>query len=140
MNEWKIPEDLDEACINLCVAINKLPGVSTTGSCSGHGHSHYRIGLDMDLNSLGAITLARCTCPRYYNFFPGEMKINPVFRIEIRHTDIYPITFDLKGHIMNKDYVLWAPAERLAHVINLHIKEDFRIAKSYLKKMKDSKK
>lgn len=33
---WVPPTDLDPECLDLCVAMNKLPGVRTTESCCGH--------------------------------------------------------------------------------------------------------
>ena len=40
--QWVPPEDMDEECIALCVAMNKLPGISTIESCCGHGKYPYR--------------------------------------------------------------------------------------------------
>ncbi len=35
---------MDEECVELCNAINRLPGIETNGSCCGHGESPYFIG------------------------------------------------------------------------------------------------
>lgn len=35
--QWIPPSDLDKECLELCVAMNKLPGIRTTNSCCGHG-------------------------------------------------------------------------------------------------------
>jgi hypothetical protein len=40
---WQPPPDLDKECLALCVALNKVPGVQTIGSCCGHGRRPYRI-------------------------------------------------------------------------------------------------
>jgi hypothetical protein len=34
---WTPPADLDPEVKELCVALNKLPGIVTYGSCCGHG-------------------------------------------------------------------------------------------------------
>ena len=34
---------IDAPCINLCEALNRLPGISTIGSCSGHNRSCFAI-------------------------------------------------------------------------------------------------
>lgn len=35
--------ELDQECINLCKAINSIPGIETVESCCGHGESPYLI-------------------------------------------------------------------------------------------------
>lgn len=40
---WKPPADLDPECLELCRALNAMPGIMTTGSCCGHGRGPYRI-------------------------------------------------------------------------------------------------
>ena len=37
----KLPSDIDKECLELCVAMNKLPGIQTTSSCAGHGKTPY---------------------------------------------------------------------------------------------------
>jgi hypothetical protein len=58
--EWAI----DPECLALCVALNKIPGIRTTGSCSGHGEAPFRVWLSaQSIQSLYAIT--RCIDRRY---------------------------------------------------------------------------
>jgi len=35
--------DMDPECIELCKAMNLVPGIETSESCCGHGHWPYRI-------------------------------------------------------------------------------------------------
>ena len=42
--QWIPPSDLDKECLELCVAMNKLPGIRTTNSCCGHGDQPERTG------------------------------------------------------------------------------------------------
>jgi hypothetical protein len=36
------PDDLDKECLELCVALNKLPGIRTISSCAGHAEDTKR--------------------------------------------------------------------------------------------------
>ena len=40
--KWTPPPDLDQECLLLCIAMNKLPGIETTNSCCGHGDQPQR--------------------------------------------------------------------------------------------------
>lgn len=40
---WVPPADIDEECIDICTAINRLPGLFTIESCCGHGETPYWI-------------------------------------------------------------------------------------------------
>jgi hypothetical protein len=46
-NPWQPPVRLDPECLTLCVALNKLPGITTWSSCCGHGRAPYRIWFDV---------------------------------------------------------------------------------------------
>src|ERR1700677_1998355 len=35
--------DMDWECINICNALNELPGIQTTESCCGHGDHRFRV-------------------------------------------------------------------------------------------------
>lgn len=57
----------DPACVDLCVALNTLPGIKTTESCSGHGTQPYRVWFQVtDFTARGLLALSRFVCPRYY--------------------------------------------------------------------------
>ena len=42
------PPDMDPECVELCRAMNALPGITTTESCSGHGEFPYRVFFHAD--------------------------------------------------------------------------------------------
>ena len=87
--EWEPPADLDVECKALCIAMNRLPGIVTESSCCGHGKQPYRIWFRVtDFEARGLVTLARCTCPRYY---PSP------FTIKVDHGDVYQVGFLLEG-------------------------------------------
>jgi peptidyl-tRNA hydrolase len=46
-NSWQPPAGLDPECRLLCVALNRLPGITTWSSCCGHGRDPYRIWFDV---------------------------------------------------------------------------------------------
>ena len=43
MNPDNIDDIDDKDCIDLCKALNRLPGITTFESCCGHGESNYHI-------------------------------------------------------------------------------------------------
>lgn len=47
------PNVMDKEVINLCKALNKLPGIKTVESCCGHGQHEFRIWIvAKDLSNL----------------------------------------------------------------------------------------
>jgi len=65
---WQVPRGMDKPCLALCAAMNQLPGIQTTESCCGHGTEPFRIWFRVtDFTTRGFLTLARCTCTRYYD-------------------------------------------------------------------------
>jgi hypothetical protein len=90
---WKPPPDIDKPCVALSTAMNQLPGIQTTESCCGHGTEPYRIWFRVtDFAARGLLTLARCTCPRYYD--------SP-FKILLNHGDTPEgqVSFLLEGPV-----------------------------------------
>jgi hypothetical protein len=61
----KYPPNLDPELQDLCDAINCIPGVNTTGSCSGHGVKPLEIYMDVE-DPRGIFFLARCVSRRYW--------------------------------------------------------------------------
>lgn len=41
--QWSIPADIDPEVVDLCAAINKIPGVQTIESCCGHGSRPFKV-------------------------------------------------------------------------------------------------
>jgi len=136
--KWIPPSGLDIACLNLLVAMNALPGIKTRESCCGHGNSEYRIWFKMDdARSLGAITFSRCLSGRYYNYAPGELRLDPQWRVYLADTE-GPVGFLLEGKPMIDDTRggrLHKPAEKLATNLQEHIAEDFKMARYALSQM-----
>lgn len=88
---WTPPSGMDSEIIDLCVAMNALPGIVTVESCSGHYRDPIRVWFALDYTEdyhRGLLLLARVTCPRYA---PSG------WRIEIYHDDVRPLAFMLEG-------------------------------------------
>ena len=55
---------IDDECLEICYAMNSLPGVSTIESCCGHYKDPYRIWFKCT-NSVSLAILSRVVCRRY---------------------------------------------------------------------------
>jgi hypothetical protein len=119
---------IDKACEALVAALNLLPGVETTECCCGHGKEPFRIWLRMDSAELGAVVLSRVLSGRYYNYAPGEQRLDPVWRLYLGDTEAYP-KFVLEGKPMPGDDESYEPAVKLAANINEHVEEDYATMK-----------
>lgn len=74
---------MDEHCVELCDALNALPGIETTQSCEGHGKDSFRVYFDVDRSVSppeGLFFLARCTSHNYWRY--GHL-----WSIELRSAD-----------------------------------------------------
>lgn len=114
---------IDEACVNLCVSLNALPGVTTVESRCGHGVDPFRIWLKFTetMQSLGAVTLARCLSGRYYTYAPGELRSDPEWRLCMGDSD-GPVIFRLEGKTMCDGIGLHPPAEKLARNLSEYVR------------------
>ncbi len=111
---WRPPKGLDPEVRALCVAMNRLPGIATVESCSGHGKTSFCIWFHVtDFTKRGLLTLARSTCPRYYST-PFEIKLN--------HGDLVhsQVAFLLEGPKGSRSF---RGAERLAAIIMNHVRD-----------------
>jgi hypothetical protein len=110
MRRWKPPKDLDREVRALCIAMNRLPGIKTSESCSGHNKKPFRIWFEVtDFKARGLLTLARCTCRRYY--------ATP-FEIKLDHGDFCQVGFLLEGPKGS-----FREATKLARVLVEHVED-----------------
>jgi len=119
-----VTEGVDGACVELCKMMNLLPGIRTTESCCGHGKTPFHIWFYMDTNLIGADVTARCLSGRYHNYFPGELRSDPCWRVYVADSDA-ECRFVLEGKQMAEDADLYEPAEKLAKNIKKHVDENF---------------
>jgi len=61
----RLPKDVDGPCVELCKAINAVPGLKTTSSCCGHGRGPLRIYFTWE-HELDLMVLCRANDRRYY--------------------------------------------------------------------------
>lgn len=61
------PADIDSEVIDICDALSCIPGVTTVGSCCGHGKSPLRVWISLR-DPLGAFFLSRCMSKRYWRY------------------------------------------------------------------------
>lgn len=59
--------DMDPEVINICNALNSLPGIKTSESCSGHNKEGIRIWFTVT-DFVGLFFLSRCINNRYWKF------------------------------------------------------------------------
>lgn len=103
---------MDDECINLCAALNKLPGIETYESCSGHGEAPFRIWFNVnDFDNRSLLLLSRLMSCNYYLFnLQG-------WSIKLDHKDINPqMSFLLEGPAIPS-----CNADELAKKIEDHI-------------------
>lgn len=110
---------MDKECIELCDAMNALPGIQTIESCCGHGNSPYRIYFRVAKDDdRGLFFLTRCVDMRYW-------KYGYLWKIELCVGDVFkdyrlPIIYILKS-----DPIIGLDAYKQAHSLvgnmNLHI-------------------
>ena len=103
-------EYMDQECVDLCNAINEIPGLDTVSSCCGHGkHDMWvwlRAATPRDL-----YVLSRCIDKRYYGSLCH-------WTLEVSSDDQItgnPVSFWLKSHTVGYD--AYAEATKLAGAI-----------------------
>jgi len=109
---------MDKECIDLCNAMNSLPGIETTESCCGHGASPFMIFFRVHDSKEGLFFLTRCADRRYW-------KYGYLWTITLKVGDMYengylPINYILSsGPIVEED--AYAQAQDLVRNMNYHL-------------------
>ncbi len=95
----KYGEEMDPEVVDLCNAMNSLPGIETFNSCCGHGKNPFHIWFEVDPNKdprlQGLFFLTRCVDHRYWAF-------GHIWRIELSVGDMY----DHADQILPTHYLL----------------------------------
>ena len=98
-------KELDEEVVELCKAMNKVPGIKTTESCCGHGKDYFRIFFTVDsIETLNHFMWAGCY--RWWNWRNG-------FRIQIYDGDVNRDSGILKLQL--ESYKIGEPAYKEAY-------------------------
>jgi hypothetical protein len=109
---------MDDDVLELCNAMNALPGIETTESCCGHGCEPFSIYFKVKKDEQdGLFFLTRCVDRRYW-------KYGYLWKIELCVGDMYdgtlPITYILSsGPIVGED--AYTQAHDLVENMNDHI-------------------
>ncbi len=111
--------NMDPEVVDLCNAMNALPGIVTTESCCGHGCSNFSIFFRVVDDERGLFFLTRCVDRRYW-------KYGYLWKIELSVGDsMYkdghrPITYCLhSGPIVGED--AYEQAKDLLENMNDHL-------------------
>ncbi len=93
---WGSPNDIDPEVIDLCRALNSLPGIATVESCCGHGERPFQVYFKArNLDVLRPVAYWTSAC---HSGYPGWQVI--------ARTDcgMAPITFILEGPVGAEGY------------------------------------
>ena len=120
------PKDMDKECIPLCDALNKLPGIRTTYSCSGHGQRRKKHRKNFiiffrpdNFESLFLVSRYLCSCPTGDIFSEWEIKVIS------RGFPRGHVGFLLSTNLIGKK--AYESANRLAKIIENDIKKSKRM-------------
>jgi hypothetical protein len=117
-NHYMYDGFMDDEVLELCNAMNALPGIETVESCCGHGSGPFRIWFKVAKDEQdGLFFLTRCVDRRYW-------KYGYLWKIELSVGDMYdgtlPITYCLSsGPIVGED--AYTQAHSLVENMNDHI-------------------
>lgn len=95
----RIPADLDPECVKLFEALNRLEGITTTGSCCGHDrHPYWFLFQVRNLSCAGLSMLLRAIDPRYGACMPN---LRGGWQVALAQNDLpeCPSFFCLQGNV-----------------------------------------
>lgn len=95
-NNYKYEGKMDEEIVELCNALNALPGIYTIESCSGHGEKPIQIWFKCDGDMEGLFFITRCVDNRYFKYGRNWM-ISLEVADTMRDDGILPTIFMLKS-------------------------------------------
>lgn len=109
---------IDDEVVELCDAMNALPGIETKDSCCGHSSSAFMIFFQVT-SEVGLFFLTRCVDVRYW-------KYGYLWKIDLSVGDLYktgwprPVTYLLhSGPMVGED--AYKQAEDLVRNMNYHL-------------------
>lgn len=115
-------EFMDAECVDLCNAMNSLPGIVTMESCCGHSSSPYQIFFRVTDSKQGLFFLTRCTDHRYWKY--GYLwKIELIVGDSLYEDGELPITYLLTSEPIVGDDA-YAQAQDLLDNMIHHLNHD----------------
>ena len=106
-----LPKDIDPECIELCNAMNEMPGIETISSCCGHG----KIPFEIDFRAKSLENLPALL----YWFSACHSSIHGWEVIASTDCGMSPVVFNLRGNIGLNAY---KEAARFAELIRIYLK------------------
>lgn len=116
--KFKYPGSIDPECIDLCDAMNSLPGIHTIDSCYGHGINRFSVFFKCT-NQAGLFFLTRCVDHRYWTH--GEQWLIKLSVGDTIDEHGLPVTYEISsGSSVGKEAVIQAYSliENMLHHLN----------------------
>lgn len=117
---------MDKDVIELCDAINALPSLHTTESCSGHGKRPFQIWIRCDGKSMqGLFFLTRCVDRRYFQHGWGiYLEVSDVFKDGILPTNFVLGSTNSWSNEKIKGKKAYSQAKDLVKNMNHHLNHE----------------
>ena len=115
------PWKMDEECINVCTAMNLIPGVRTRGSCCGHGEDWFSVFFDVSPEHFRWMIILSKTVDRNYGGYG--------FRVELSHSDMdtpevgFRLVSDIQENDLRGPGLKGEPAYKAADALADRIRE-----------------
>lgn len=120
-HNYNFENSMDPEVIDLCDAINSLPGLETIESCCGHGASPFSIWFRVKDSKEGLFFLTRCIDRRYWEngyLWGIELYVGDMFK-----DNHLPITYHLHSGPIVGD-LAYKQAESLIENMNHHLNHE----------------
>lgn len=102
-----LPSDIDPECIEICNLLNRLPGVKTTESCSGHGKGPFSVFFKCtNIDSLSRLgrTVFKTYSDGNWEILVDSTDTDPTGQFWLRSKKFSPSPQSLRGLIKNINY------------------------------------
>lgn len=114
--KWE-DNQVDSEVIDLCDAINSLPGIFTTESCCGHGKTFFKIFFKVHGSMEGLFFLVRSADCRYWRY--GHLWNISLDVGDLMTNNVLPVCFLLSSREVGRK--AYAQAQDLIRNMNLHL-------------------
>jgi len=120
-----------QACADLLVALNRLPGITANEASHYHGRQPMLAWYQVDHSNLrGQLLMARLTCNRYWSYAV------PV-RVELYHSDVIPTMISYMLVFEGLGMPAYHAAIQMAERIMQHVNDDPSLAYNILARADD---
>ena len=118
--KYEYDEYMDPEVVDLCNAMNALPGIETFESCCGHNDDQFRIWFKVKNSKQGLFFITRCANSRYWEY-------GHIWKIELIVGDMnyeqLPVHYYLhSGEVKGKE--AYKQAKSLVDNMNHHLNHE----------------